>query len=133
MVAPQVPGSGPVRQAVLDDQADGPLLDAAGVQTLGQGQVGQTYGETTATAEAPVPRAGDSNIDGPLGPSVAEVMQRPSDHGVTTGAAAAARAGPRRVVAAAPFDPWFREIFNAGDPLRDIRHILARPVHLPFS
>jgi hypothetical protein len=40
MVAPEVPGSDPIGQTVLDDQADSPLLDAASVQTLGQGQVG---------------------------------------------------------------------------------------------
>jgi hypothetical protein len=133
VVTPKVPGSGPVRQAVLDDQADSPLLHAAGVQALGQGQVGQIHGETAATAEATMPRETNNHIDGLLGPSVAEVMQGPSGHGVTTGATAAARAAPRRVVAAAPLDPWVREIFNAGDPLRGIRHILAWPVHLPFS
>jgi hypothetical protein len=133
VVAPEVPGSGPVRQAVLDDQAYSPLLHAAGVQALGQGQVGQIHGETAATAEATMPREGNNHIDGLLGPGVAEVMQGPSDHSVTTGAADAARAAPRRVVAAAPFHPWLRKIFNAGDSLRDIRHILAWPVHLPFS
>jgi hypothetical protein len=133
MVAPEVPGSGSVRQTVLDNQADRPLLDAAGVQTLGQGQVGQIHSETTATAEAAMPREGNDHIDGLLGPSVAEVMQSPSGHRVTTGATAATRAEPSRVVAAALFDPWFRQIFNAGDPLRDIRYILAWPVHRLFS
>jgi hypothetical protein len=129
VVAPEVPGSGPVRQAVLDDEADSPLLDAAGVQALGQGQTGQVHGETTATAQAAMPREGNNYIDGPLSPGVAEIMQGPTGHGVTTGTTTAARARPRRVVAAALLDPWFRQIFNPGDPLRDVRYILTWTAH----
>src|SRR3954447_14473957 len=85
VVTPEVPGSSPVGQPVLDDQTDSPLLDAAGVQTLGQGQVGQVDGETTATAEAAMPGKGNNHIDRLLGPRVAKVMQGPTGHGVTTG------------------------------------------------
>src|SRR5262249_33670472 len=118
---------------VLHDQADSPLLDAAGVQTLGQGQVGQVHGETTATSEAAMPREGNNHIDGPLGAGVAEVMQGPAGHRGTTRAATTRRARPRRVVAAALLKSWFRQIFNPGDPLRDIRYLLARAAHPPFS
>src|SRR4051794_3484707 len=121
VVAPEVPGSSPVGQAVVDDQTDSPLLDAVGVQTLGQGQLGKIHGETTATTEAAMAGEGNDDIDGLLGPGVAKVMQGPTGHGVTTGTTATARAGPRRIVSAAPLDPRFREIFNPGDPLRHIR------------
>jgi hypothetical protein len=108
-------------------------LDAAGVQTLGQGQVGQIHGETTATTEAAMAGEGKDHIDGLLGPRITQVMQGPTGHGVTTGTTAAARAGPCRMVSAAPLDPRLREIFNAGDPLRHIRYILPGPVHCVFS
>jgi hypothetical protein len=133
VVTPKVPGSRPVRQTVLDDQANSPLLHAAGVQRPGQGQVGQIHGETTATAEAAMSREGHNHIEGLLGPSVTEVMQGPTGHSVTTSPTATARTSPRRVVAAASFDPWFRQIFNTGDSLCDIRYILAWPVHRFFS
>ena len=45
VVAPEVPGGRLVGQAVLGDQADGQILDAAGVLALGPGQVGQVGGE----------------------------------------------------------------------------------------
>jgi hypothetical protein len=129
VVAPEVPGGGPVGQAVLNDQADGPLLDAAGVQTLGHSQVGEVDGEAAAAAQAAMPGEGDNQVEGLLGSSVAEVMQGPRGQRVAAGAAGTARAAPSRVVAAAPFDARFREIFNAGDSLGNIRDILAWPVH----
>jgi len=89
--------------------------------------------ETTTTAQAAMAGEGNQQIDGLLDPSVAEVMEGPSGHGVTTGTTAAARTGPSKVVAAAAFDPWFREIFNVGDPLGNICGILAWPVHRLFS
>ena len=40
VVAPPVPAGGLVGQAVFGDQTDGPLLDAAGVPAVRQGQLG---------------------------------------------------------------------------------------------
>jgi hypothetical protein len=133
VVTPEVPGSRPVGQTVLDDQTDSPLLDAAGVQTLGQGQVRQINGETAAAASAAMAGKGNNHIDRLLGPRVTKVMQSSTGNGVTTCTTATARAGPCRVVSAAPLDPRFREIFNTGDPLRHIRYILPWPVHCVFS
>ena len=42
MIAPEVPTGGLVRQAVLDDQADGHRDDPMGVVAAGRGQVGQS-------------------------------------------------------------------------------------------
>jgi hypothetical protein len=133
VVTPEMPGSSPVGQGVLDDQTDRPLLNAAGVQTLGEGQVGEIYGETTATTEAAMPGEGNHHIDGLLGPRVAKVMQGPAGHGVTACTTATTRAGTCRIVSAAPFEPRFREIFNASDPLRHIRNILPWLVHCVVS
>src|SRR4051794_41952325 len=105
VVTPEVPGSCPVGQGVLDHQTDSPLLDAAGVQTLGQGQVGQIHGETTATTEAAMAGEGNDHIDGLLGPRITQVMQGPTGHGVTTGPTAAARAGAWRVGLGGPPAP----------------------------
>ena len=41
VIAPEVPGRRLVGQAILGDEADGQLLDTAGVKALGQGQVTQ--------------------------------------------------------------------------------------------
>src|SRR5947209_5425832 len=75
VVAPEVPGGGLVRQAVLGDHADSQLLDAAGVMALGPGQIGEIDGEMTVAAGAVMLRVGDEQVDGAAGACVAEVMQ----------------------------------------------------------
>src|SRR5262245_32631732 len=92
VVAPQVPGSGLVGQAVLGDQPDGQVLDAARVVAPGQGQVGGVGGEVEVTGRAVVPGEGDDQINGASGAAVAQVVQGACGAGVAAGTAAAARA-----------------------------------------
>src|SRR5829696_3713001 len=74
VVAPQVPAGGLVRQAVLGDQADGQSLAAAGVQALGQSQVGQIGAEVAIAVGAAVLGVGDDKIDGAVRARVAQVV-----------------------------------------------------------
>src|SRR5438132_296087 len=101
VVPPEVPTDVAVGQAVFGDQTDGPLLDAAGVAAVGQSQVGEIDGETTAAAEAALAGESDNQFDGA---GIAEVMESARAHGITTGAVATTRAGSGRPVAAAAFD-----------------------------
>ena len=64
MVAPEVPGGGLVGQAVLGDQADGQVLDAAGVVALGPGQVGEVDGEVAVAVGAVMLGVSDEQVDG---------------------------------------------------------------------
>src|SRR3954451_9604629 len=75
MVAPQVPTGGLVGQAVFGHQADSHSLDAAGVQTLGQGQVGQIATEAATALGAAMLGVGDYQIDRVVGVGVAQVVQ----------------------------------------------------------
>src|SRR3954452_6962327 len=133
VVAPQVPAGGLVGQAVFGDQTDGPLLDAAGVPAVRQGQLGDVTGEATATAEAAMPRESDDQVNGAVGPSITEVVQGARAHGVAAGAVLTARAGPRRPVAAAPPDPRLGQVFDTRDALGDVGGILTRTGHGPLS
>jgi hypothetical protein len=108
VVTPQVPAGGAVGQRVLDDQAHGQPLHAAGVQAPGRGEVGEVGGEATAAAAAAMPGGGDEQVTGPLGAGIAEVVQASRIQGVSAGAPATARAGPRGVVAGAPVDARLR-------------------------
>ena len=45
MIAPQVPTGRPIGQTVLSDEAHGQLLDATGVEALGECEVSQVGGE----------------------------------------------------------------------------------------
>ena len=63
MVPPQVPLRRLVRQAVLGDESDGQVLDAAGVLALGPGQVGEVGGEEEVAVGAVMPGDSDDEVD----------------------------------------------------------------------
>jgi hypothetical protein len=133
MITPEVPTGRSVGQAIFGNQTDGPLLDAAGVQAVGQSQVGNIDGKATATAEAAMAGERDNQIDGPLGPGIAEVMQGAEAHGITTGTVGTARTGSCRPAAAMPLDAWPGQVFDTSDALGDIRNILPWTSHSQLS
>ena len=75
VVAPPVPAGGLVGQAVLGHQADGQPLDAAGVQALGQGQVGQIGAKAATAVGAAMLGVGDDKIDRTVRARVAQIVQ----------------------------------------------------------
>src|SRR5262245_39789809 len=129
VVAPQVPTGGLIRQAVLSHQPDGQSLDAAGVQALGQGQVGQIDAEAATAAGAAMFGVGDDKIDGAVRARVAQVVQRPRGNRVAASAVAATAAPPRRVVAAAALDTWPGKVLDPGNALGDVGDVLAWTNH----
>jgi hypothetical protein len=129
VVAPQVPLRRLVGQAVLDDESDGHVLDAARVLAPGVGQVRQVGGEEEVAVGAVMPGERDDDIDGAAGPQVAEVVQGSRGDGVAAGAGAAARAASGLVVAAAPFDPGLGKILDVGDALGRVGDIFAGSEH----
>ena len=131
MVTPEVPTGRSVGQAIFGDEADGQLLDPAGIQAVGQSQVGKVTGEATATAEAAMAGERDDQLNGAVGPRIPEVMEGALAHGIAAGAVAAARARSRRPVAAAPRDARFGQVLNTCDALGDIRDIFPWTSHRP--
>ena len=75
VITPEVPSGIAVGQAILGHQADRQALHAPGVETLGQGQIGEVDGEATTTAEAAMAGESDHHIDGAFGPGIAEVIR----------------------------------------------------------
>jgi hypothetical protein len=106
VVAPEVPAGSLVGQAIFGDKTDGALLDTTGVLAVGQSQVGKITGEATAAAEAAMAGESDHQINGSVGPCIAEVMEGTGAHGIATGAMATARTRSGRPAAAAPLDAW---------------------------
>jgi hypothetical protein len=129
VVTPQVPTGGLVGQAIFSDQADGPLLDALSVAAIRQSQIGKITGEARAAAEAAMPREGNDQIDGAIGPSIPEVVEGPGAHGVAAGTLATARARSPRAVAAAPLQAWLGQVFDPADAFGDIRNIVPWSSH----
>ncbi|MBV8402528.1 MAG: hypothetical protein JOZ17_27985 [Acetobacteraceae bacterium] len=117
MVAPEGPGGGAVRQAILDDQADGGVDDRAGVVAAGVGQVGHVRVEVPATAGAVMAGVEHDDVAGPSGERVAEVVESTAAATIAVGAVAAARAGPAAVIAAPDADVGSGQVVDAGDAL----------------
>src|SRR6266480_2033048 len=133
VVTPQVPTGRSVGQAIFGDETDGPLLDATGIQAVGQSQVGNITGEAAATAEAAMAGEGNNQIDGLVGPGIPEVMEGARAHGIATRTVVTPRAGTGRPVAATPPDARLGQVFDTSDALRDIRDILPWTSHGLFS
>jgi hypothetical protein len=129
VIAPEVPGGGLVGQTILGYQPDGQILNAAGVVTLGQGQIGQIGGEVEVAVAAVMPREGDNEVDGAAQAGVAQVVQSARGDGVASGTAAAARATTGFIVAAFAFDTRFRKVLDGGNALGDIGDVFAWSEH----
>jgi hypothetical protein len=129
VVTPEVPAGGSIRQAILDDQADGHLLHAACVEAPGQGQVGQIDGEAATTVAAAMAGERDQQIDGTVGPGIAEVAQGTGRNGIAAGAGGAVRAAAGREVTAPADEARRREVLDAGNAFGAIGDILAGSKH----
>jgi len=133
MITPEVPTGGAIRQSVLDDQTDGQPLDAAGIQALGRGEVGQVGGEATAATATAMPREGNEQVAGPLGAGIAEVMEATCIQGIAAGTPTTAWARPRGVVAGTPFETRRGEVFDPRDAFGGVGHIRAWSSHTRTS
>jgi hypothetical protein len=133
VVTPEEPAGVAVGQAIFGDQTDGPLLDAAGVLTVGQSQVGDITGEAIAAAEATMTRESDQQIDGTVGAGITKVVQGTGAHAVAPGAMATALAGARPPGATVPFDVRLGQVFDARDAFGSIRNILPWTSHRLLS
>jgi hypothetical protein len=122
-----------VGQAIFGDEADGPLLDTAGVSAVRQRQVGEIDGKATATLEAAMAREGDHQVNGAVGPSITEVVEGARAHRIAAGAAATARAGSRWPVAPAPLDARLGQVFDTRDALGAVGNVLTWTSHRLLS
>lgn len=129
MVTPEVPTGVAVGQAIFRDKTDGTLLDAAGVQAVGQRQVRDVTGAAAATVEAAMTGESDNEVNGAVSAGVAEIMQGARVHDIATGAVTTARAGTRRPVATALLDARLGQVFDMRDALSDIWDIFPWTSH----
>jgi hypothetical protein len=120
MIPPEAPAGGLIRQAVLDDEADGRGDDALGVVAAGSGQVGAVGVEVLAALRAEVLGVGQDEVAGPPGDKVAEVVEGALEDAIAVGAVTATGTGPSSEVAAAPAGLGFWQILDAGDALGGI-------------
>src|SRR5271168_3063570 len=124
-----MPTGGLVRQPVFGHQADSQSLDAAGVEALGQSQVGQINTEVATAAGAAMLGVGNNKIDRTVRARVAQIVQGARGNRITPRAVRAATATPSGVVVAAAFDPRLGKILDAGNALGDIGDVFAWTMH----
>jgi hypothetical protein len=75
VVAPEMPGGGPVRYPILGHQAHGQGDHPMGVVASRGGQVGQVGGEASAAAVTAMLGVDDMQVERPTRAQVAEVVQ----------------------------------------------------------
>lgn len=129
MVTPQVPGGSAIGQAILDDDADSQILNAAGVQAVGQGKVSQVGGAAGAAITAAVFGEGDDEVDRDSGAGIAEIVEGTGDPAVAAGPQTTMGTGTLGEVAGEAFDPGLGQVFDAGDAFRRVRNVVARRAH----
>jgi hypothetical protein len=129
MFSPESPTGGAIRQAVLDDQSDGGVDDAACVVAAGFGQVGHVGIEVLAAAGAIMLGIDQDDITGPPGEGVAQVVESASCQAVAVGAMAASRTGPPAIIAALASDLGLGKIVDACGALGGVGAVFAGSRH----
>ena len=98
MIAPEVPGGRPVRQAVLCHQAHRQADDPVGVVAAGRGQVREVGAEEEAARPAAVLGVSHAQLARPVAAQAADLMQGAVPQAVAWARPAAAWAGAPVVV-----------------------------------
>ena len=123
MVAPQMPRGGAVRQAVLDDAADGGGDDAVGVVAVGHGQVQHVDVEVVAATAAVVLRVRHMQVARSIVDRITQLVQRALDRPQTPGALIALGALAAGIVPRALDDLGLGKILGTNDAFRGIGQI----------
>jgi hypothetical protein len=74
VVSPEVPGGGPVRQAIFDDQTHGQRDDGLRVATARRGKVGEISTEVKAAATAMMSGIDNVEVARPVTREAAQIM-----------------------------------------------------------
>jgi hypothetical protein len=99
MISPQVPAGTAVGQTVLGDESHGELLDASGVEALGECEVGQVGGEVAPTGPAAMPGECHDQVERSAGAWIAEIVECACADAVSSGGAVTPGTGAGREVA----------------------------------
>ena len=129
MVSPQVPGSRPIRQAVLDHQSHRQGDDTAGIEAVGGGQVRQVDVEVPATTGTAMLRIGDNQIPRAVGGQIAQVMQSPGEDLVPICHMSTPRALAPWEASRSANDLRLRQILNTRDSFSRFSGVFTRSSH----
>jgi hypothetical protein len=125
MFSPEGPTGGAIRQAVLNDQADGSVDDAACVVAAGIGKVGHVGIEVLTAAGAIMLGVDQDDVARSAGEGIAQVVEVAAGEAVAVGTMAAAWAGSPAVIAALAGDLGLGQIDDACGALGGVGAIFA--------
>jgi hypothetical protein len=125
MFSPEGPTGGAIRQAILNDEADGGVDDASGVVAAGVGEVGHVGVEVLATVGAIMLGVDQDDIAGSAGEGIAQVVKSTAGEAVAVGAMAASRTGPPAVIAALAGDFGLGKVVDACGAFGGIGAVFA--------
>ena len=129
MFSPEGPTGGAIRQAILDDQADGGVDDASSVVAAGVGQVGHVGVEVLATVGAIMLGVDQDDVAGSAGEGIAQVVEGAAGQAIAVGAVSAARAGPLAIIAALTGDLGLGQIVDTCGALGGVGAVFAGGRH----
>jgi hypothetical protein len=133
MVAPQVPRSRSVGEAVFDDQAHRQMYDPSRVVAVGVGQIGEVGVEILAAPRTTMLGILDHQFDGMILCQIPQIVQPALVYPVPIGGVRTPRTAPALEVAGTAQDSGRRQILDARYPLGWIGTVVARPGHAGVS
>src|SRR3984885_6928328 len=126
MIAPKMPGSESIGQAILDHQAHCQGNDALGVMTSRRCQIGHIGIEVELTKGTAMFRVGDMQVAGAILAQAANLVENALDPTAARRGSTALRTSARAKIPRALLDQRLGQILNTCDPFRRIGEILAR-------
>jgi hypothetical protein len=125
VLTPEGPACRAIGQAVLDDEADGGVDDAACVVAAGVSQVGHVGVEVLAALGAIMLGVDQDDVARSSGEGVAQVVEGAACQAVAVGAVSATRAGPLAVIAALAGDLGLGKVVDACGALGGVGAVFA--------
>jgi D-arabinose 1-dehydrogenase-like Zn-dependent alcohol dehydrogenase len=125
VLTPEGPAGTAIRQAVLDDQADGGVDDASGVVAAGIGQVGHVGVEILAAFGAEMLRVDQEDVTGSAGEGIAQVMESAASDVVAVGAMTAVWTGTPAVIAVLAGDLGLGQVVDACGALGGVGAVFS--------
>jgi hypothetical protein len=129
VIAPETPTGGAIRQAVLDDQADGGIDNASRVVAARVGQIGHLGVEVLTAASAIVLGVEYDNVAWPSCEGVTEVVEHASCPPIAVSTVSTLGTGSSPVIAAAATEIGLGQVHDASDALGGVGSVFARPWH----
>jgi hypothetical protein len=129
VVSPEVPGSGAIWQAILDNDPYRQGNNAVCIVTSWRREVRHVSVEILLALGAIMLRVSEMDIVRTTGHQITQIMQHALHATIAVSALAAMRTGMLAIVAAALDDFRLRQILYSGDAFRGIRQIFSGSWH----